>query len=349
MRHQDAMSALMNSAASMVGLGALNVNAMRPYIDKDGKSKVVANNGRGIVTNAPATLRYDEWKDIDRQVIAIATQRLVGIADLIGRGLTHSLGSVGQTVALWQQSSDMTGADVSMSGVTEGEMDTVNFNTASVPVPIIHKDFMVNFRRLEASRLFGEPLDTMQSGIAARVVAEKSEDMLFAGMPIQVDGGTIYGYMNHPNRNTVDLTEQWDAVGKTGAEILADVQAMILANKADRYYGPYTLYVPQGYEGVLDNDYNPATSDTRTIRQRIMMLDSIQDIKVVDRLTAHNVLLVQMVREVVDLAIAQSPTTVQWELMGGMQSRFKVMAIWVPRIKADYDGHSGICHLYDIP
>ncbi len=27
---------------------------------------------------------------------------------------------------------------------------------------------------------------------------------------------------------------------------------------------------------------------------------------------------------------------------------YKVMAVWVPRVKSDFDGHSGIAHIYDI-
>lgn len=339
---------LLSSAAGVLGEGLLNVNAMRPFIDRDGTSKVVAN-GRAIATNAPALLRYDEWKDIDRSVIEVATDRLTGVADLIARGLTHPLGSVGLTISLWERSSDMTGADVSMSGVTEGEEDRIEFDYAQVPVPIIHKDFRVNFRHLEASRRMGASIDVTQSAIAARAVAEKSEDMLFVGdSTIKVDNSQIYGYTTHPDRNTIDLTETWTNSGKTGAEILTDVQAMLAAARADRMFGPFTMYIPGEYEGVLDNDYNPNTSDTRTVRERIMKLGGIVEIKVADRLPNHNVLLVQMTRDVVDMAIARDVTTVQWDSRGGMQEHFKVMAVWVPRIKSTFDGQSGIVHLYEI-
>jgi uncharacterized linocin/CFP29 family protein len=335
----------MNLIANAIGPdGRLNLNRLRPFIHQDGNT-YIANNGTLVRTNAPATLRYDEWKDIDRRVIDVATERLVGIADLISCGLTHNLGSVGLTTSQWDRSSDMTEAQISMSGITTGENDAMVFESQAVPVPIIHKDFELNWRRLEASRRFGTSLDVAQGAIAARVVAEKSEDMLFGGASIQVDGNTIYGYTTHPHRNTVTLSEQWTAVGKTGAEILADVQAMLAAARADNMHGPFTLYVPGEYETRLDDDYNPATSDTRTIRQRIMQLNGIQDIKVADRLTNHNVLLVQLDSNVVDLAIAQDINTVQWDAKGGLQSMFKVMAIWVPRIKSDYDGKSGIVHL----
>ncbi len=337
-------------AAMLDPTGRLNVNGMRPFIHTDGSVRIVANaDGATIQVNTPASLQYDEWKDIDRNVIEVAKDRLVGVSDLISRGLTHPLGSIGQTISLWERSSDMTGADVSMAGESEGEEDRIQFDYKQVPVPIIHKDFRLNMRTLAASRIHGEALDTQQARIASRVVAEKSEDMLFAGNAIQVDGATIYGYTNHPERNGVDLVEQWDNPATTGQDIVEDVQAMLAAARADKMHGPFQLYIPLSYQGRLDDDYAPASGDTRTIRQRIMQLEGIAGISVADRLATHNVLLVQMSKETVDIAIAQDISTVQWETKGGMVQHFKVMAIWVPRLKSDYDGRMGVVHLYEIP
>lgn len=331
------------SAARMFGTGSLSTHALRPYIH-NGQS-CIAVNGKSISSNAVALLQYDEWKDIDRTVIEVATKRLVGIRDLIAKGLVHRLGSIGQTISLWERSSDMTPAQVSMSGLNRSERDTQSFDTAQVPVPVVHKDFDLNLRRLEASRIFGEGLDTTQASIAGRVVAEASESMLFSGDAIQVDGSVIYGYLNHPDRNTVAITTSWTNSGKTGAQILVNVQAMLAAARADYYFGPYTLYIPGAYEGKLDDDFNPGTSDTRTIRQRIMALEGIAEIVVADQLPTDNVVLVQLERDVVDMAIAQDITTVQWDTQGGMQQNFKVMAIWVPRVKSTLDGQSGIVHM----
>lgn len=347
-RHNHS-SALLGSASRTLGAGLLNVNRLRPYIDANGDVRVAVGNGRSMRTNAPAMLQYDEWKDIDRKVTEIATDRLVGIADLMSKGLVHTLGSIGLTVSLWENSSDMTPAQVSMSGVARSAKDAVQFESQQVPVPIIHKDFTVNVRRLEASRMFGEGVDTIQASIAARKVSEASEDMLFAGHATKVDGSTIYGYTTHPDRNPVDMSKQWTASDKTGAEIIADVQGLLTAARADHFYGPFCLYIPGEYEGVLDNDFSGTSGDIRTVRERIMQLSGISEIKVADRLSNHNVILVQLTTDVVDLAIAQDITTVQWQEMGGLQQEFHVMAVWVPRVKSDFDGQCGVAHLYEIP
>lgn len=330
-------------------VGRLNIHAARLFLDDDGSSKHIVVNAKGeavgtrLVTNATALLRYEEWMDIDRTVIEAGVQRMTAWNDLRERNLVHNLGSIGQTISLWETQADMTEANIAMSATTRGEKDTPAYGTSQVPVPIVFKEFSVELRRLEGSRIYGSGVDVTGASIAGRLVAERTERMLFLGAAVNVQGSTIYGYLTHPNRNTVDLAEQWDNPATTGADILDDVQQMLSAARADRYYGPFMLYIPGTYEGRLDEDYRD--NDDRTIRQRIMALSGIQDIKVGDFLPDDNVVMVQLTRDVVDAAIAQDIATVQWSLQGGMEEEFKVMAVWVPRVKADFDGRSGIVHL----
>lgn len=328
--------------------GRLNVNARRPFIDTDGRPAILVQNAAGqwgkLKINAPALLRYDEWRDIDTTVIQAATQRMVAFADLRSRGLEHPLGSIGVTVSMWQTQGDMTEAEISMSAMTRSERDTPEFDTSQVPVPIVHKEFWVELRRLIGSRRSGEGIDVTGAAIAGRLVGERSERMLLLGAGIQVDGATVYGYTTHPNRNTIDLAENWDLGATTGADIVDDIQQALAALRADGKYGPFMIYIPSAYEGKMGEDYRD--SDERTIRARIMELSpQILGIQVTDFLPANNIVVVQLTRDVVDLAIAQDVSTVQWSLMGGMAEEFKTMAVWVPRIKADQDGKSGIVHI----
>lgn len=336
--------------------GEPDLQACRSFIDpQDGQSKRVIVNTEGEVTGTVlaanvAGLQYDEWKDIDRTVLDVYTRRLVGKADLISRGLTHNLGSVGNTIAQWDKVGDMTPADINMSGEAAGEEDTPQYITDSRAVPVIHKDFRINWRRLEASRRFGESIDTTAARTASRLVAEAEETMLFSGNSIIVNGSQIYGYLTHPDRNNVTLTTPWTSA--TVTQIFADVQDMLQAARNDQRFGPFVLYVPTAYEEVLDEDYyiqdaspEVIVGGTRTIRERLLQLNGLQDIKVADFLTADNVVLVQMDAETVDWAEAQAVTTLQYTNNGGMTERFKVFCVGVPRVKSDYDGRCGIVHL----
>lgn len=327
----------------------VNVNEMRPFFENGDKSQsyIVTNEGKKIKINTPSSLQYDEWKDIDDAVRQVATDRLSGITDLIGRGLVHNLGSVGQVVSLWDKESDMTPAEANMTGESSSEGDNINFEFDQVAVPVISKNFKLNWRTLEASRKTGEALDTRSIRTATRLVAEKSEDMLFNGISsISVNGAGVYGYTNHPNRNTVDMATQWTAVTDY-QDIVDDVQAMLAAARADNHFGPFVMYIPGEYEGVLDEDFK-ANSD-KTVRQRLLQLSGLADIRVSDRLANHNVILVQMTSEVVDLAMAQGIIPLEWSTDGGMTRQHKVLAVWAPRIKPDYDGKIGLVHLYEIP
>lgn len=336
--------------------GQIDVNAMRPFFGDEGEALMVVNAAGDVSPATNALLQYQEWIDIDRTVIQSAEARLVGIADLRSRGLVHNLGSIGQTITMWQTVSDMTEANINMDGVTAGEEDTIAFGTAQVPVPIIHKDWRLNMRRLQASRMFGESLDTTAAAVAGRLVAEASERMLFGGAPIIVDGARIWGYRTFPGRAQIDQTTPW--ANAAPSAIKADTQAMLAALRAKGFYGPFVLYISPEDEGVLDEFYviegtdgsDGITSPGRTIRDVLLSLSGLSEIKVADMLGGTGeAVMVSLEKNVVDLAIAQEPTTLSWQAMGGMQERFKTMAVWVPRIKSDYNGNCGVAHLRPEP
>jgi uncharacterized linocin/CFP29 family protein len=306
--------------------------------------RLLANNFNVQEFRTLDTLRKDEWKHYDTAVIQASQQRFVGIADLRSRGLVFNIpNGMGKTVLEYEDIGDVQGAQISMDAVTRGENDRPEFEIKYLPLPIVHGDFQINTRVLAASRTTGAPLDTTTAELKARKVAEKLEEMLFTATSYTFGGGTIYGYLNAPNRNTVTLSQNWDASGKTGEEILADVLAMKQASIDAMHFGPWVLYIPTAYETVLDDEFK--SNSDKPIRQRIMEISGISDIKVVDKLTANNVVLVQMTTDVVRLVVGLPITTVEWTTEGGMVFHFKVMTIQVPQVRADQDGNSGIVHL----
>jgi len=288
-----------------------------------------------------AVLRKDEWKHFDEALIQVARQRLRAAADLITRGLTYNLQNpLGTTQLEWERISDIGPAQINMSAITDAERDRPLFDLKSLPIPIVHKDFQINIRVLEASRKRGEPLDTTGVELATRKVAEAIENLIFNGGYTVGTEGTIYGYTNAPDRNTGSVTAAWASA--TGAQIIGDVLNMINMAQADHMYGPYVIYVPAPVYVHMGDDYK-AESD-RTILERVLAIPGIASVMPSDTLTGENVLMIQMSRDVVDLVVGMQPTVVQWESYGGLQQNFKVMAIMVPRVKSDYLGQSGIVH-----
>ena len=326
----------------------------------------------GMSINALRTLdvlKKEEWKEFDSAVIEVARKNLGAINDLQAAGLTYNLPNpLGHTVLEWQRMGDMSGAQISMSGVQEDENEGLDFDMLSMPIPIIHKGFNLNIRHLSASRNRGTNLDTTQAELCSRVVSEEIEKILFDGHDVNYGGaGKIFGLTNAPDRKKGVLTGvlgtyaagstavKWtatvsnaDARGTEagalkGEGILNDVMNMVdsLVEDGNYMYGPYVMYVPTDYYMALLKDYKD-DSDKTTL-SRILELPQITAIRQTHFLT-DEVLMVQMTSDVLDLVNGFAPTLLQWNSHGGMAFHYRVMAIMWPRMKSTRKNQSGIAH-----
>ena len=340
----------------------LNLGRMRPFYDEStGKSYVTVYKGgdpkkresyQNIQVNAEATLRHNEWVFLDKALYNIKEQRLGAVQDLVAAGLIYPLGNaMGTTVLEWHDVGDAMTAVVSMDGATRGPNDRITYQYNYLPIPIIHVDYEINLRELEASRNLGNPFDTTLAERSARRVLETLEDMLIGNATAYSYGAkdsrgrnSIYGYITHPDRNTVNLSIPWNNSAMTAAGILQDVLEMKQALLNAYFEGPYQMYIPSAYETVLDDDYDTSTPGT-TIRERLLKIGGIKGIKVMNRLPADNIIMVQMTSDVVRLVQGFDLQNVEWATEGGMLSKYKVMTISVPQIRSDRNSRCGIVHV----
>ena len=300
-------------------------------------------NVNALRTNA--VLRKDEWSQYDQALVEVARSRLPLVTALVNAGLTYNISNgLGTTILEWENVSDMEAADVSMAGVTEGEQDTLAFQLQSMPLPIIHKDFTLNIRKLEASRSTGQPLDTAQAALAGRKVAETTEAMVILGHATRVGASQIYGLSTEPNRNTRTMTNLWDTT-TTATEYIVDILASIASLQADDMYGPYALIVNYTTWNRMLNDYEQTTSTGKTIHGRISEIPDISNVIPSKDVPANAAFLFQLTNDVIDEVIGMQPTVVQWESQGGMQLHFKVMSIMIPRVRSTQTLQSGIVHI----
>lgn len=346
------------STGEVAAQRSLNIYQMKPYQLYNKKKKrwesfiTVFDNGKpkAMPLQTNATLRRDEWKSLDEAVMGVARDRLIGINDLVSRGLTYQLGNpMGTTVLEWHDVNDPAEATLTMDGITRGKNDRPKFQHNYLPIPIIHVDYEINSRELETSRRMGNGIDTYMAESAARRVAEKLEDMLFTdtdyafGATDSRSRNKIYSYVNFPDRNTQTITA-WDSSAKTSAGILTDVLNGIKLSISKKHYGPWTLYIPTDYQTVLDEDYDSTTPGT-TVRERIMKLEGIEAIKTADHLPDDTVLLVEMKANNVRLVQGFGLQNVEWQTEGRFMTKYKVLTIQVPQIRSDQDGNSGIVHM----
>jgi uncharacterized linocin/CFP29 family protein len=339
--------------------GSLNVGAKRPFIGTNGKSYISMYKGGdptkkeswGLQLVANATLRRDEWKQLDAALISEKMYRLGGIDDLKANGLVYNLGNaMGTTVLEWHDVAGKMTAITTMDGITRSEMNRPNYQTNYLPIPITHVDYEINTRALATSRNMGNPLDVTDAAMAARAINEKLENMLFTNITYgygDLDDRSrnkIYSYLNFPDINLVTLGTAWDASAKTPKGILQDVSRMISSANNALFYGPFMLYLPKNYGLVLYEDYD-TTTPGKTIKSRISEYDMIKGIKVIDTLPDDTILLVQMTPDVVRLVNGLGLTNIEWKVEGDFLTKYKAFCIQVPQIRSDQNGNCGIVKL----
>lgn len=299
--------------------GVSDMTLLRPVLN--------SNTPRAEQMAANATLRKDEWERIDTRVNEVLRERLTIADDLRAAGLTQNV-SLGTILRVTERMSDMDAAGVSYDGDVAPLTDRINFEKDTIPVPVISKDFKVDWRQLDSSRTRGEPLDTMHAEVAARKVRDKIQDLVVNGYGAGPSGSSIPGLVNATNRQTYTITTDWDDASPA---IIDDVRKMLEKAYNVNLFGPFNLYVPKNYWAVLQQDYSTAKGE-KTYFERILAFNDIKAVRPLDSLPADNVVLLQMTRDVIDLTVAQDVTTVQWE-KNPFVTLFRVLFVGGPQIK----------------
>jgi len=329
--------------ASVLLNGGFDVGALRPWLGSDGRTYITRNNKAVPVANASATLRKDEWIQLDTAIVQAAKPRLKLIGDLRAAGLQYVIpNGLGKTVLQSQTASDINDAEISMDGLRQSQADRQVFDLTNLPLPIIHKDFHFSARQIETSRSGGTPIDTSMAELAASKVAEQAEKLAIGvADSYTFGGGTIYGLTNWPSAMTKTITSPTTS-GWTGSTLLTEILAMRQQSQNAYHYGDWRLYVAPSWDAYLDEDFK-AASDL-TLRERIKKINGIQDVVTLDYLTGYDMVLVQMTSDVIRVVVGMEITTVQWDSYGGLRRNFKVMAILVPQLRADNNGRTGIVY-----
>lgn len=323
--------------------------SLRPWTENGRTYQTVVKNGvaRAVqVVNTPGALRKEDWLLLDSAIVKVAKERLKIVADLRSSGLQFTIpNGMSKTVLQTETQSDINEAEISMDGMRESQRDRPEFDLTNLPLPIIHKDFSFSARQIAASRNGGSPLDTSTAELAARRVAERVEQLtlgLSDPGSYSYGGGTIYGLRNFPQRNTKTITSP-EASGWVPSTTLGEVLDMKTQSQDDFMFGPWRIYHSTAWDRYMDDDYSSAKGDN-TLRERIVKVDGIQSVQTVDFLSGFDLIMVQQTSDTIRIVVGMEITTVQWETQGGMKLHFKVMAIMVPQIRADFNGNCGIVH-----
>lgn len=323
--------------------------AMVPVMRKVPIANLMAQGQSSPVFNA-TSLRKDEWITLDQAVIRAARKRLRAWQDLAASN-TYSVPGMSKTLLEHETMNDPGEAVVDMDGLTDARSDAPRVQLQGLPLPITHSDFNLSSRVLAVSRNTGTPIDATLAEAAGRRVAEQVEKTLIGSVTGLTYGNasdygqnpTVYGYTNYPDRIT--KTDMAASTGSNGPTVLDNWLALRDLLYDNNFYGPFMAYVSNDYDRYLDGLFSTAEPSAGSLRRRLLEIDGINGIKRLDYLDGPTtILLVQMTPDVARAVNGMDLTTVQWESKGGMQLNFKVMAIWVPQLRSDYEGQCGIAH-----
>lgn len=348
---------------------------MRPFIGNDGKRYCKVKTGKKVlntetnqfeaeediipikdlidngipVQNATLGLRHDEWRAMDQAVLDAARQPLQVWTDLRSSNTYGGFDGMSSLVLEHEVMSDGGEAIEDMDALTDGRTDEPKNQLRALPLPITHSDFYFSERKLAISRKTGSPLDLTQAEQAGRRIAERIEQVTLGvatGFALGADATRydmtpqVWGYANHPHRNTkTDMTAPTSANGTT---VVGEVLEMIELARVAGFYGPFMLYAGRGYDAQLDNDLK--VNSSITTRQRLREIQDVRDVRSARWLTGDQLLLVQMSSNVARAVVGMDIRTVMWESSGGLRKNFKVMGILVPQIRSDFNNKTGIVH-----
>lgn len=201
-------------------------------------------------------LTDDEWNRLQNAVVQVASKVLVGrrFLDIYG-----PLGPGVQTVQ-YDRYKNATPGVIDFHGDSPSAAIGIEASRY-MPIPMIYKDFQINWRDLDASRRFGIPLDT-SSAAAAGVFCASSEDrFIFSG-----DKSLgIEGLLNASGSNSLAM-RNWDDAGSGFADIVDATKLLLAAG----HHGPYALVLsPKRYAQLHRVYERTGVLEIRTIRDLV--------------------------------------------------------------------------------
>jgi uncharacterized linocin/CFP29 family protein len=290
-----------------------------------------------LYTNA--TLLREQWLEIDNLWLRVADQYMGAVLDLTSRGLTQTIPSLGIAASQYGAIGRMDPATTDMRASAAGNNQRLRVTPHLVPLPFAFEDYEFDITELEAVQRLGGTLDTAYTEEAQRSVAETFERWLISGAPeFSVDGNTVYGYRTAPGR-VIGTGTSW----ATPDNVYATIQKMIVDMLAINRVGPFALYMNVAQLGQMyaqegvDRAWNVYRRITESFPQIVSIKPSFA-------MPVGELVLVELQRRTVDLAIKMDPANVPWEIMGGLAQHVRVIGSIVPRIKVDGANQTGIVH-----
>lgn len=311
-----------------------------------------SNEQRDQLTANETSLRRDEWEAVDDTVVRVRQQQLNLVNSLQAAGLTKSL-SLASLTSVWPTISnpfDGDGADISMNPDDRSDADDPVYGLEGVPLPVFYRDWHIDRRMLMNSRNKGEGLDQLVPAMMTREVASQVENTLINGWNTAVDGRTLYGFTNHPDRNTFTASD-WDVTDGSEDDNIRDTFITAIEALEDDEFDGFQYNVVmhrnqwQRLRAVLD-DLGSGGAATASMRERVMeeFDTEIGNITVSPHIPDGEMVMYAPTPEVVQLGVAENIQPIQWSSPSGWRLHMKMFGSMTLELRSTYDGQSGVVH-----
>lgn len=224
---------------------------------------------------------------------------------------------------------DMSEASITLHGAAQAD-DVSLYWTHEQVVPVIQKNFKIQWRDLAASRRLGQDLYTQQVRQAARKIQEVEEQLLLTG---EYDGWPAMGI----NGLLQSAGTSAAASGNWPANAIADINTARSQLQADGFVGvPFDLIVPPAMSKCLDWQVANTTITYRKFLLQNGLINRVFESAYLFSATGgqDSALLVQTSRDNFDLLQAMPPRVNRWEYKDGNIYGFLRECI-APRIKRE--------------
>ena len=291
-------------------------------------------------------LDWEEWEERDDTDITEARVVTNMTADLEAAGLTSET-SLARMIYRWGIRSEAFEANRSMDGRNRGTSDGAEKAYEGVSLPITHIDWELSWREIQNSQNFGEPVDDTDAEEAGESLAVAQEELVADGWEVEIpikDLGTftVDGYRTTDYRITDTAPGPWD--DDDGSNVLDTLDVMQQAlhgqtddeNRGANVQNGAWVYYPRAKWSKVTLQEDPRGDGNMSIRERIEQDYPWLDLRQSGVLDPDEVLMVVQDRNFVELANAQVPTNMSWDVEGGMGTRYKTLNCQVPAIKGTF-------------
>lgn len=325
------------------------------FASAESRKKEAKKKLREAGLTADSTLEIDEWFDTMGDTLTEHEAPATFVNKLVGDGYGTNA-SLNRYVYIYQLRAANQDADVSMNGRAQSEQGKPGYGFSGIPLPIVHADYEIEARELQNSRVFGESLGDVGAEQAREAVDHKIEEIALDGWGGQIQTERGMFTLTGVNNRSVDPIMGISADGEfsdpqmvldtidaayTQAETQGDADNL---GPAYSETGAY-MVIPTAQWGEVTRGTYKAQAANEPLLDRIEQKYPNLELVHAPRLQAGRSVFIPQSKRYFDLADAQAPTNMSWEVDGGMAVRNKVMASRVPVVKEQPDSVYGIVNV----